>query len=222
MAAYRPLTSIHLPADTCRGQCQHPCKRSCRICHIPAPLTSPETGAQHKPTPPANLKDSIWFVHTVACALSAPATSCPWVPTLSWRTTAGRSQPTSSTTTARSCCSSLGWLSMTENSRALKSQTNTPLSSSSRTRKDRGQVVIWTRPQMGSRFSFRSPGLYLRCQEDWRSLWGLLQRGRNPPLLCSWAGSWVWHELVNREHANLVWHCTLIWRFRMCLFHCCC
>lgn len=174
--AHRPLTSIHLPADTCRGQCQHTCKRSCRICHILAPLTPPETKALHKPTQPANLKDWICFVNTVACTLSAPATFCPWVPTLSWRMTAGRSQLTSSTKTARSCCSSLGWLSMTENFRVLKSQSNTQLSSSSRTRKDRGQVVIWARPQMGGCFSSRSPGLCLRCEENWRSLWGFCRK----------------------------------------------
>lgn len=44
-----------------------------------------------------------------------PATFSRWVPTPNWRTTAGRNRLTSLTQTTRSCRSSSGWLSMTEN-----------------------------------------------------------------------------------------------------------
>lgn len=58
-----------------------------------------------------------------------PSATCSRsVLTQSWRTTAGRSRPTSSTQTARSCWSSSAWLSMTENTWLLKSHTHARLS----------------------------------------------------------------------------------------------
>lgn len=53
------------------------------------------------------------------CGFFLPDTCSLWAQTPSWRTTAGRSQPTSSTWTTGSCWSSSGWQRMTESARHL-------------------------------------------------------------------------------------------------------
>lgn len=117
--------SWHWPIcqQTHRAHLKHTCKRSWRIRHILAPCW------------PSWNWSTAWldlFISLCGLLVSPPATFSHWVLTPNWRMSAGRSQLTSSTQTTRSCWSSLGWLSTTENFCFWKSQPNTELPDSSR------------------------------------------------------------------------------------------
>lgn len=165
----------HILTHTHTASLRHRGKRSWRICCILAPHWPPwhwsmaETRIEF--TNMANQRDSISFTKQ-GYTVFLSATSSRWVPTLSWRTTAGRGHLTSSTWRTRSCWSSLAWLSTTDNTWLLKPHTRlkptaqSPDCSAEMDRKGHVSPESWfsERPQL-----WRSRTVDVWWKEGWQS-----------------------------------------------------